>query len=233
MKKVVFVVEGQTEQVFIQKFITQMVALNSPRIVVQKFHGGNLITLTTRGPDEEDATHCIWVINVENDEKTLSYIQDNIDAFKQKEVQGVFGLRDRYTGDSQRAPINPQVIDRHTDLLTAEHGLTIQLTIAIEEIEAWFLSVPSFFLKYNEQLTPYRLQQILGFDLSIIDVEQIPHPAKTIDDVLKAIGLTYKKRLGDAYKIASALDYEQLYLERSQKIPALGKFVDSLNWALN
>lgn len=232
MKKAVFVVEGQTEQVFLLEFINRLVALTACHIELQKYHGKTITTVTTRGPAATEATHRIWIINVENDEKTLSFIEDNIEEFKKKGIQGVFGLRDRYTGDKKKIPVNPEKIDNRTNSLTATHGMKVELTIAIEEIEAWFLSVPSFFKKYNEALTEEEVRKVAQIDLSAESVETIAHPANVIDRVLKTVGLRYRKRLDDSHKIADVLDYDTLYLERAQVISPLGRLIQQLTWSL-
>ncbi len=233
MKKVAFVVEGQTEQVFVHEFINEMVnSIHPCHIVWKRFNGGQTSTLRKRGHPEEDATHVIWIINAQGDDSTVSYIEDNIEHFKKRGFQAVFGLRDRYTGDKKKRPVDPDAIDGRMRLLTSEHGLQIEMTVAIQEIEAWFLSVPTFFQKYDKALTVAKIKQMLGLDLETADVESLDHPAGVIHNVLGSVSLAYKKRLGDAHKIANALDYAALYGESALEIKPLGRFVGHLTFAL-
>lgn len=233
IKKAVFVVEGQTEQIFLLEFINHLVALTACHVELQKYHGNVITIVTSRGPNEEQATHSILIINVENDEKTLSFIEDNIEGFKKKNIQGIFGLRDRYTGDRKKNPVNPEKIDNRMNLLSLTHGMRIELTVAIEEIEAWFLSVPSFFEKFDKTLTLEMASRAAQIDLATANVETVVHPASIIDRVLKSVGLRYRKRLDDSHKIAAVLDYDTLYLERAPIISPLGRLVDQLTWSLN
>lgn len=231
MKKIAFVVEGQTEQIFILKFIEHMVALQPCNIELLKYHANRIIKISSRGPGE-DATHQIQLINVENDELVLSYIQDNLEAFKDKGFSAVYGLRDRYTGDKKKTPVNPGSVDRMTQFLQKKFDLSVEVTVAIEEVEAWFLTVPDFFLHFNNRLTLDEVNTILGMDLTNTQVEQLSHPAMLIDKVLQSVGLAYKKKLGDSYKIAERLDYSTLYLEKIDTVPALNRFVGHLTSAL-
>lgn len=231
MKHVVFVVEGQTEQIFLMKFIEKLVVLKHLCIKLDKFHNRRILEIGTRGASKEDASHLIQIINVENDDKVLSYIEDNLKAFIDKGVIAVYGLRDRYTGDKNKTKINPINVDKRTVQLEAEHKIIIEVTIAVEEIEAWFLSAPSFFLKFNETLTLEKIRDILGFDIAEKEIEHIEHPSTVIDKVLQSVRLEYKKKLNQSHSITDKLDYEVLYLEKSESISALKKTIGHLDAA--
>ena len=231
MRKAVFIVEGQTEQVFVLNFLLQLCAIQALHVDLYKLHKG-LVKVSWRGCPADLATHSIHIVNVENDEKVLSYIQENLDSFKRSGFSSVFGLRDRYSGDSQKKPVNPLLIDGLTERLSNDYGLDIQVTVALEEIEAWFLAVPDFFLKYDLRLTEDAIAEQLGYRLSEVDVESLAHPSSLINKLLMTVGKRYRKRLDDSHKIADALDYQSLYLDKSESINALGRFVKQMNLAL-
>jgi hypothetical protein len=232
MKRIAFVVEGKTEQIFVQEFIQQLSTSFNCHVALKYLHRDQILEVSTRGPHEEDATSCIWIINAEGDDKTLSFIEDHLEYFKRKGFHAIFGLRDRYSGSKQKPRINPSAIDGRTAWLTEEHGLRIEVTVAIEEIEAWFLSVPSFFLAYHESLTEEQISQVIGYDIIGASLEAIEHPAGLIDKVLQSVGLRYRKRESDSYKIAKNLDYDTLYLERPKELPPLARFTEHLNWSI-
>lgn len=232
MKRTLFLVEGQTEQIFLANFAQQLCAIGKYVIFFEKYHAGQIIKIATRGVPEEDATHCIQIMNMQGDDSVNTYIRDNLPAIKAKGVDFVFGLRDRYTGTKQKGKINPRRIDEWTDQLSREQGLTVEITIAIEEIEAWFLSVPGFFLKYHEKLDLGTIENIVGFKLEQCDVEKIDHPASLIDLVLKSVELSYRKRAADSHRIAAGLDYASLYLEKAENIAPLGRLVRQLSQSL-
>jgi hypothetical protein len=217
----------------VHEFINEVINSVHPCHIVWKlFNGGQTSTLTKRGHPEEDATHVIWIINAQGDDSTLSYIEDNIEHFKKRGFQAVFGLRDLYTGDKKKRPVDPDAIDGRMRLLTSKHGMQIEMTVAIHEIEAWFLSAPAFFERYDKVLTVAKVKQVSGLDLETANVESLDHPASVIHHVLESVNLAYKKRLGDAHKIANALDYATLYAESALKIKPLGRFVRHLTFAL-
>ena len=72
MKKAIIVVEGQTEQIFVEKFITKLVATQPIHLELRQLVGGSLLMLSPRGVPLEHASHHIRIIDVSNDEKVNS-----------------------------------------------------------------------------------------------------------------------------------------------------------------
>jgi hypothetical protein len=106
------------------------------------------------------------------------------------------------------------------------------MVIAVREIEAWFIADTEHFGRYNPLLTSAFIQQKIGVDVAQQDVEQIPHPAKLLGNIYSLVGGTYDKKLKEAHRVVAILNYEYLYLEAPDSIPALKKFVDELDVAM-
>ena len=94
-------------------------------------------------------------------------------------------------------------MDAYNKTLQEAWHVVLDIIIAVEEIEAWFLCVPEFFTEYDENLTLDTVNGILGINLSATAVEAVPHPSAKIDEVLSTVGQRYRKRLGDSYRIAN------------------------------
>jgi hypothetical protein len=233
MKKSVFVVEGQTERIFIEKLIEVVAGGLDYSVTSFEHHGDSFIQLLSRGTaTEEQAKFVIRIIDVGNDERVRSYVDDeNIATFKEKGFLGVYGLRDKYTGNSREVNLDFNVArDKE---LSEKWELDIAVVVAVQEVEAWFLSVPSFFAAYDNSLKIEKISSILGYDIAAIQVELIPHPAQTISKVLNTVGKQYKKKEKDVFKIIHNIDYETLYVHKSQVIPALGIFCSLIDSALS
>src|SRR6266481_7176937 len=184
MRKSIFVVEGQTEQIFVQKFIEKMVTLKDCRVELGSLRHGDLKIFRNNGISFDQASYCVRIINVGNDDKVNSFIDENLQNFQDKGFEIIYGLRDGYTGDKKKLPIDTDKIDKYFEPLATAKNLTLDVIIAVEEIEAWFLSVPSFFSSYDHSLTPDRVNEILNVDLSTTAVESLPHPSHLINKVL-------------------------------------------------
>lgn len=232
MKWTVFLVEGQTEQVFLQWFVEKLVSLQRYHLELQKLSAGNLLRVSSRGVPQEQCSNLVQIVNVQGDDTVNSYIAESMDRFKSRGVHAVYGLRDQFTGSNSKAKVDIDRVDQWTQALTSEVGVEVQITIAIEEVEAWFLSVPSFFVSYDRSLTSEVVNQIAGVDLDVDDVQKIEHPSALIRKILQSVGQDYRKRLDDSHKIASTLDYDKLYLEKSAQFPPLGRLVSQLSNAL-
>jgi|LakWasM104_HOW12_FD_contig_81_262505_length_1986_multi_5_in_0_out_0_1 hypothetical protein len=229
MRKSLIVVEGQTEQIFVQTFIEELVATQPCHIELTKLHGGLEIKLSPRGVPIDNCTHHIRIVNASNDEKVNSFIADNLESFKSKGFELVCGLRDSFTGNKLKPKINIDGLNKKFEALAQHFGIPVEVIVIVEEIEAWFLAVPDFFEKYDKSLTIERVNKIIGFNLSETPVENIEHPSALINRVLQTVGLAYKKKIGDCYKIANLLDYGALFLEKIDHIPSLNRFVGVLN----
>ena len=99
------------------------------------------------------------------------------------------------------------------------------------EIEAWFIADKNLFQKINPILTFEYIQQQLGHDLKKKDPElEYDHPTIIIRSIYNLAGKTYKKNIGDCYKIADNIDFEYLYFDvkKENKIHSFFDFVDSL-----
>jgi hypothetical protein len=233
MRKSIIVVEGQTELVFTEKFITQLVALQPVHIERQRLHSNSIIKLSPRGAPLDDCTHIIRIIDATNDEKVNSYIEDNIVLWKDKGFELIYGLRDKFTRNPKKPELNINAISERCKFLESSYEITIDIIVAEVEIEAWFLSVPSFFTSIDEILSLEKIEEITGFDFSTIAVESLPHPSAIINNIFEAVGMSYKKRLADTCRIAELLDYETLYLEKTNEITALKRFANAIDNCLS
>ncbi|MBA3022895.1 MAG: DUF4276 family protein [Sideroxydans sp.] len=230
MKKSFFVVEGQTERIFIERFIEHLAVTLQLHVVSEEYRGDSLIKVRERGKPAE-ADFIIRIIDVGNDEKVRSYVDENAENFKSKGFQNIFGLRDQYTGSNVKK-VSADKNAAADKLLEDLWGGNIEVVIAVQETEAWFMAAPNFFSLIDSQLTLGKVSEILGYDLSTIQVELIPHPASEINKVLSAVKKSYRKKEKDTYKIVDALDYETLYLEKSAEIYGLGRMCALIDSAL-
>lgn len=230
--KTIFVVEGQTERIFIENFINQLVSGTPLAITIQQLHGGNLITIREPIDEKHSATHKIQIIDVGGDDVVNSFISDNLTNFRKRGWEAVYGLRDRFTGDTKKIPVDQARVDTACKTMSTTSGLSVDITVAEQEVEAWFISVPAFFQTYHKELTKEEVVKIMSADYSKLPVESIPHPSALIKKVLATRQLNYRKRTHDAHKIASCLDYSDLYLTQRNRISALDRFITNLESAL-
>ncbi len=232
MRKTLFVVEGQTEQVFILHFLQSLVAIKNFHVSLRKYHNREILEIENRGPAPQDTSHYIQILNVEGDEMVNSFINDNISNIQSKGYVAVFGLRDKFSRSRTKKAVDPTLIDTWTTSLSELHGIAVEITVAVEEVEAWFLAEYTLFEKIHPSLSHEKIREITGLEFSKCDVQAIEHPAEIIDKIYASVGMRYKKRIGDSYKIATAINYDELYLSLPGRLPPLKRLAAHLDHAL-
>ena len=107
--------------------------------------------------------------------------------------------------------------------------LPCKIVIAVREIEAWFIADTEHFGRYNPLLTSEFIRQKIGVDITHQNVEEIRHPSGLLNKIYDLVGGTYRKKLKEAHRVADILNYEYLYLDAPNSVPALKKFLDEID----
>lgn len=221
-------VEGQTELVFIERLLFKMLGYQDLRIERQTQHGGFYHEIGVRGAPPGNACHNVLLVNCACDGKVLSAIEERANKLLNAGYDRILGLHDIHPAPSDEL----EEIYELTANRLVSMPLPCKLVIAVREIEAWFIADTEHFGHYNPLLTPEFIQQQIGVDVTQQDVEQIPHPAELLKMIYNLVGGTYRKKLKEAHHVVNILNYEYLYLEAPDSVPALKKFLDELDVAM-
>lgn len=228
MSALAIFLEGQTELVFVECLLFKMLGYQHLRIELQEQYGGRYYNLGVRGAPPENTYHKILLVNCTCDGKVLPAIEERANKLQTAGYDLILGLRDIYPRPSRELDeIYKETADRLVSM-----PLTCKIVIAVREIEAWFIADTEHFVRYNSLLTPAFIQQKIGIDVAQQDVEQISHPAKLLNQIYSLVGGTYDKKLKEAHRVVSILNYDYLYLEAPDSVTALKKFVDELDAAM-
>lgn len=221
-------VEGQTELVFVKRLLFEMFGYQGLRIELEKQYGGFYHEIGVRGAPPENACYNVLLVDCACDGKVLSAIEERANGLRNAGYDRILGLRDIYPTPSDELEEIYELID---DRLVSM-PLPCKLVIAVREIEAWFIADTEHFGRYNPLLTSAFIQRKIGVDVAQQDVEQIRHPSELLSKIYNLVGGTYGKKLKEAHRVVHFLNYEYLYLEAPESVPALKKFVDELDAAV-
>lgn len=230
MRRIAFFVEGQTEQIFLNRLVKEILGTQNTNILLKQYRGGvntpkQEIVITrsiSLRPHYE-----VLISDCGSDNRVKSEILDNITNLRANGYSLIVGLRDLY----------PIPID---DLSKLEKGLRFlpnslraeadyfDIIIAIHEIETWFLADKHLYQKIDRRLTGEYIKRHLGFNPMAIDPESREHPAKDIDDIYRLIGKSYTKRYGQVYKLVNKLDFTYLRNEVRSDIDSLDRLITVL-----
>jgi len=221
-------IEGQTELIFVEKLLFEMLGYQGLRIVREVQHGNFFHEIGARGAPDEDAEHTVLLCNCACDGKVLPAIEERAILLYNKNYDRVLGLRDIYPEPSEDLEeIYELIRERLMNL-----PLPCEMIIAVREVEAWFLKDTNHFAQINSALTAALILERLSINIEEQDMEQVPHPSALLDRIYQLVGRSYSKKDSEVHAVVSVLDYDYLYLDAPSSVPSLKRFLDALNSAL-
>lgn len=229
-RRLAFFVEGQTEQIFVNRLIKEILGTQQINIIQKQFRGGANVpkqeivrnTLFSRNPQFE-----VLIYDCGSDNRVKSEILENIINLRKKGYDMIIGLRDLY-------PIPIDELDR------LEKGLRylpnklkseskyFDIVVAVHEIEAWFLGETNHYAKIDKRLTGRFIKEHLNFDPFAMDVQERIHPAKDLDDIYRLVGKSYSKRYGQTQRIVNKLDMNNIRKNIYHEMKPLKKLIDAI-----
>ncbi len=229
MRRIAFFVEGQTEQVFVNRLVKEVLGTQQINIIQKQFRGGTNIPKQeivrnmsfSRSPKFE-----VLIFDCGADNRVKSEIMENITNLRERGYEKIIGLRDLYP-----IPI--------TDLERLEKGLRYlpnkykkdapyyDIIIAIHEIEAWFMAETHHFPRIDKRLASSKfIRERLGFDPYSINPEQRVHPAKDLDNIYRLVGKSYTKKYNATVRVVNKLDFNHIRNQLRYDIGSLDKLLE-------
>jgi len=222
VKKLAIFVEGQTELIFVERLITEVIGCKN--IHIERCNArDNLTKIKTK--EHNECTYYVLIYDCQNDERVKTEILDKRDSLIKNGFSSIIGLRDVH-------PIEPEnIMKLKRGLATGvpTKGISIAIFIAKMEVEAWFIQEATHYQKINDQLTNQFISSNTGFNPLTDNAEDQLRPAPLLHEIYSLVGLAYKKKLNQTNRTVNALDYEELYINLPTKLPSLKAFVERLD----
>ena len=229
-KKIACFVEGQTEQMFVERLFQEIAGYKNISIATYKFQGSksNRRLQPLKSIPVTNAAFFALIYDCTSDSHVVSDIKKQHDSLTKTGYEKILGLRDLY----------PKPLDKKEDIEKGIRGLLkplqkvgipISVNLAVMEIEAWFLAEWHHFAKIAPHLTPEFILQECGLDLKNINVEEIPHPTQDLKEIYWLIGSDYRKSEAQSENIINSLDYDFLYLDLIKTVTQLKKFINEID----
>lgn len=212
MKRIAFFVEGQTEQIFVNRLIKEILGTNQINIIQKQFRGGVNIPkqeIMRNSAFSRDPQYEVLIFDCGSDNRVKSEIIDNIESLRKKGYEMIIGLRDLYPlpiADLEKLEKGLRFLPKH--LKCDEQYFDI--IIAIHEIEAWFMAETNHFRKIDKRLTGRFIKERLGFDPYITDPQTRVHPAKDLNNIYRLVGKSYTKRFNATIRVVNKLDFNNI-----------------------
>ena len=230
-KKLAIFVEGQTERILITRLLQEIAGYKKVSVEVYQVRGdkANRKIQRLKSNSIEVAPFFVLLYDCGCDSHVLSDIKKQYVSLTDKGYEKILGLRDLYPEPLENRTKVENGIKGFLKPLLQNKGIPISMILVIMEIEAWFLGEYSFLTKIDSCLTSKFILDNLGFDLNVLDVEQIPHPSQVLDRIYQLIQRSYDKSETTVEEIASLLNYEFIYLHLVEKIKQLKQLIDAIN----
>jgi hypothetical protein len=225
MNKMAVFVEGLTEQIFVEKLITEIAGEHKIAFETKKAYGGKscprrLITLNTHNT-HNNLGHYVLLVDSSTDNRVSSDVRDNYDSLINNGYTIIIGIQDLY-------PLN------HNELQYLQQGLEYKIKtipvkpmfiVSVMEIEAWFLSDYNHFQYIHPDLTMHFIQQCLGFNPRLDNMENRVHPSEDLHNIYYLKGFSYNKHESEIQRTVDVLDYAFMYLCLNRTVAPLSKLV--------
>jgi len=230
VNKIAIFVEGQTEQLFVERLLTEIAGQKALLIETCLATGGlttkrRFLRMKVSGPSSGQAYFAL-IVDSGADNRVKSDIADNYEGLVRQGFQWIIGIRDVY----------PQF--NYHEIPKLRMGLqyrlktipvTVKFALGIMEIETWFISEHSHFVKIHPTLTTQTIQAALNFDPGVDDIQLRPHPAEDLNRIYNLVGFAYNKSRSNVQRTIAVLDYAMVYLELKNRLPDLNTLITSLD----
>ncbi|MFN0136638.1 MAG: hypothetical protein ACKVS9_11040 [Phycisphaerae bacterium] len=225
-KRLAVFVEGQTEQIFMQRMLVEVAGRHKITIdVVQARGSGPPRAVTLQGHSASNTPYYALICDCGADNRVASDMRDNYDGLVAAGYCLVLGLRDIHPEPDNKIPLIRTAVSR----VLPNGVVPARLVLAIREIEAWFIVEDGHYPAIHPELSAALIKQQLGLDTATVSAESIACPADTLHAAYQLKGRAYRKNRDCVERTVHALDYARLYVDLSQRVPALGELCAHVN----
>jgi len=234
MKKLAAFVEGQTEQIFVQKLLEEAAGKKRIGIESRRAYGGQSGKRTFRilqaATLDSGQQFYAQIVDCGTESRVKSDVLDNYNGLVSAGFQTILAIRDVYPSfafheiSTLRTGLQFGIQTKPTEA---------QFILGIMEIETWFISEHTHFQKLHSSLTPEYIQTNLGFNPRNDDIQLRAHPAEDLNNIYRLVGRSYSKRKDRVQQIINLLDYERIFFELPSRIPDLKVLVETIEQFLS
>jgi hypothetical protein len=222
VKKGAFFVEGQTELIFVRRLLEEIAGARRIAFHEERLHAKSYTVLSS--DVIADQSYFVLIVDCCSDGAVASAIIERHANLGVAAYDLILGLRDLY----------PFSI---ADLAALKAGLasvlpatapTTHVTVAIAEVEAWFMQENTHFIRINRACTRPAIQAATGHDIDLDLAESLPHPAETLNLAYRVGNRSYSKKKKCVRRTVRVLDYDHLYLDRRAMLRSFDEFATQI-----
>lgn len=222
-RKLAIFVEGQTEAIFVKRLVEEIAGKKD--IDFHEAQARHIHILNSAVKMLSQTKYHVLIVDCGNDEIVKSRILENRDRLIERGYALVLGLRDLKPRTRDELPRVMQGL--RTGVPTKD--IQIELCLAVQEIEAWFLQEANHYARIDKELTAKVIATGVGFNPETDNAETVDDPATLLRDIYRLVGKSYTKTKKQVERTVNVLDYENLYLNLPNHLEYLKIFLDYLD----
>jgi hypothetical protein len=226
MKKIAVFVEGQTEQIFIEKLLTELIG--KKKLVINKFKFKGSMK-TQRNPVAirvhtitNETLYYFTIYDCGCDSSVQTDIRDRITSLVNEGFYLVLGIRDVFPEK------NIHKLRQYINYAIPIVDIPVNIIFAVNEIESWFLAEEFHYKKLSNKLTIKIVNDTIGFDIRRETTETIDQPSKMLQKVYNKAQIGYQKRAKQVQKTVKVLSYENLYFTVRKRNNSFNELLTSI-----
>ena len=206
-KKLAIFVEGQTEQLLIEKLVNRAATTKNFLVKKTKLFGGkrkNNPRILTLEAVSSHNQYFVLIVDSAQDERVKSDIMDQYNSLVRAGYQKIIGVR-----DARPAAKNPTEVPRLRKGLNSQlpcGSVPILFVLSIMELEAWLMAEYFHFPRIHVDITHQRIKNELNIDLIHDDLSLRECPALDLKEIYWLEKIPYDKSLKTIMTILSNLD---------------------------
>ncbi len=172
MKKLSVFVEGQTEQLFVEKLLEEAAGKNQICIENRQAFGGQFakrkLKLLSASTPNSAHKYFAQIVDCGTDSRVKSDVVDRYDGLVAAGFQTIVAIRDVYPDFDQRTMPSLRNGLRY---MVKTKPVEVVFVLGVMEIETWFITEHTHFQKLHPALTPDLIKTQLGFDPRTDDIQ--------------------------------------------------------------
>jgi hypothetical protein len=231
MRRLAIFVEGLTEELFAERFLTEVIGSRGLGIEKLRASGGKVarrtFTRITSPSGSSPAQFYALIINCGTDNRVKSDIRENYDNLVAKGYRTIIGMRDAYPDTKSLAEV-PK-LRKWLPYKIKTKPCEVTFVLGVMEIEAWFIAEHTHFERISNKLTLGRIKRAMGFDPSKADLQRRPRPASDLDAIYRLAKIRYRKEEASIRRTVNSLDFTEVYLELGNRFEDLRLFIAKID----
>lgn len=230
MNKRASFVEGQTEQLFVERLVLEVAGVKHVHVERRQAFGGRRherrVRVLEANAPASNAKWFVLIVDCSADSRVKSDIIDQYSSLAAKGFTSVIGIRDVFPKIG-RADI--QKLRDGLKLGVKTKPIEVLFVLGVMEVEAWFISEYTHFERVDSRLSLDAIKGAVGFDPRSDDIQLRDNPAEDLNAIYNLAGKAYDKRRDRVERTLGALDFATVYVEVAARLPDLTAFVQRLD----